>query len=116
MLWFEFAVQYFGIPGAMLAVALWAYHRGWVISGRELTRLDEERRKREDFLVADAAHTDLMHRQRYSDLQARYDELKAEATQRLTDLRDEKDMWRDVTLQGLRIAEVAAEKATGAKT
>ncbi len=66
-----------GVPG-LLAVGLYALHKGWVVMGREHERTCEEREKLRD-----------------EDLR-RYEEMKAE-----------RDEWKSAALRHLNVAERA---------
>ena len=71
-----------GVPG-LLAVGLYALHKGWIVTGREHGRVgqDCERIRREDL--------------------QRYQELKAE-----------RDEWKAAALRNLHVAERAVDTAT----
>ena len=82
-----------GVPG-LLAVGLYALHKGWVVTGREHARTTDEaaRLRREDL-------------RRYEELKAERDEWKATALRHLT-----------VAERAVGTAETAATAATAART
>jgi hypothetical protein len=80
-----------GVPG-LLAVGLYALHRGWVVTGREHRRACDER--------------DRLRREDLRRCDDRYGELKAE-----------RDEWKAAALRHLSVAERAVDTAeVAAKT
>ena len=70
-----------GVPG-LLAVGLYALHKGWVVTGREYHKAAEER-----------------------------DKLRQEDLRRYAELRAERDEWKDTALRHLNVAERAVGTA-----
>jgi len=83
--WWEYAVKYFGVPGATAVAAFWALFKGWIVSGRELKKVEGY-------------------------WEQRYNDLKTEATDSIGRLRLEKERWQDMALKNAHIAEAATEK------
>lgn len=75
-------VQFFGVPGAMMAVVIFAMMKGWVITRREAVALEA------------------IHEERDKEWHDRYDTMKTE-----------KDYWRDLALRATDIAEGATTTA-----
>ena len=73
-----------GVPG-LLAVGLYALHKGWVVTGREFQRACEECGK-----------------------------ARAEDMRRLAELKAERDEWKAAALRNLDVAERAVDTAAQA--
>lgn len=98
-------VRNFGVPGAMMAVFIFALYKGWFITGREAERREKDSVARETLLNAQCDHNNQVWDERYK-------ELKQEAIERILQLRTEKDMWRDTATKGLKIATTATNAIT----
>lgn len=93
MKWDDFRqlAQWFGVPGAMLAVLLFALVKGWLLTGREV----HDRERLVEARLADAI-------KQMASLQKDYEE-------RLLRVRDERTYWREMALDGMRQLERAAD-------
>jgi hypothetical protein len=107
-------VKYFGVPGAIFLVWVWAIYKGWFSPKREVDKIEAFWKSQYDLGV-----TQYSERLKLTEAQCvasskqwedRYEELKAESIQRLESLRVDKDMWRDTALRATNIAKVVTDK------